>query len=254
MTPSWFRSTPEDAELAPQNKPLDAGLEEERVIESFLECGPKLLFILLPVKKARQFQAAVADQDCVTVYDINLKFSLVKWAATYDEFEKVDILIPIIIRRRNHGMVFQGPEALDLLHESDSGSGAGSGSEGAEEASYYPAAGYSVVRRTSQGDSLVRRRDECGRPPIYPAPGRAPLVGSAGRPAKERRPAVKKFRSTNTPAAGSENRLVGALSRLRNCKVPVYMVPLSAFLGGLVVWAFLSCSLSGTSPRSVVHC
>lgn len=146
-------------------------MKEEATIQPLLDCGPKLLFILLEKLKAQKLAEAVADNERVTVYPINLKQSLVKWAATVEEFEKINNLVPIVVRRQGHSFISQT--------QCDRGPDSNSGTDCADsDRDHYSAADYPSSHHAPPVDSLVNllHRREFANIETQTAPSNEPLV------------------------------------------------------------------------------
>lgn len=79
---------------------------EEQVISPLLDRGSKLLCFLLSKREAADVYDAVPVEDQgyrVSVHPVNLKQSLVLWAATVEEYQSIQNILPVIQQRWFHG-------------------------------------------------------------------------------------------------------------------------------------------------------
>lgn len=80
------------------NKYKGPSPKEQFVVDRLLNRGPKLLFVSLDKADAKEFYDAVpaSQKDRVSVYPINHRCSLVKWANTIAEYEAIDSEVAIV--------------------------------------------------------------------------------------------------------------------------------------------------------------
>ncbi|TEB39425.1 hypothetical protein FA13DRAFT_1784181 [Coprinellus micaceus] len=73
---------------------------EERVVNSFLDQGPKAFFIVLTHRQATKLEKAVRDKERVTTYDIgDPQLNLVMWSAVPTDAETIRNAVRVAHRR-----------------------------------------------------------------------------------------------------------------------------------------------------------